>query len=122
MTGGQMAPTTLPGQKTTSSPTGRDVELAGWPIRVAELLAPLPGVSYSVRRSVHDPRHINNAKKAIKTAFQAQLAGMGLALVEVLSACPTNWHLTPVAALEWLAKNMLPYYPVGDYKISEGLQ
>ncbi len=122
MTGGQMAPTTLPGQKTTSSPTGRDVELAGWPIRVAELLAPLPGVSYSVRRSVHDPRHINNAKKAIKTAFQAQLAGMGLALVEILSACPTNWHLTPVAALEWLAKNMLPYYPVGDYKISEGLQ
>jgi 2-oxoglutarate ferredoxin oxidoreductase subunit beta len=122
MTGGQMAPTTLPGQITTSSPEGRDVEMAGWPVRVAELLAPLPGVAYAVRRSVHDPRHIRNAKKALKTAFQAQLAGLGLALVEILSPCPTNWNLKPTEALAWLEAKMLPYFPVGDYKVVEGLK
>lgn len=122
MTGGQMAPTTLPGQVTTSSPQGRDVEMVGWPLRVAELLAPLPGVAYAVRRSVHDPRHIRNAKKAIKTAFQVQLASMGLSLVEILSPCPTNWNLKPTEALAWLEAKMLPYFPVGDYKVAEGLK
>jgi 2-oxoglutarate/2-oxoacid ferredoxin oxidoreductase subunit beta len=93
MTGGQMAPTTLIGQKTTSSPLGRDAELAGQPIQIAELMAMLPGTAYSVRRSLHDARHVIQAKKAIKTAFEAQMAGLGFSLVELLSTCPTNWKM-----------------------------
>jgi 2-oxoglutarate ferredoxin oxidoreductase subunit beta len=118
MTGGQMAPTTLPGQKTTSSPLGRDVETAGYPIRTAELLANLDGASYVVRRSLHDPKHIRGAKAAIKTAFRVQQAGLGFSMVELLSTCPTNWGLTPRQSLAWLVERMLPYYPVGDYKVS----
>ena len=95
MTGGQMAPTTLPGQKTTSSPNGRDVELAGYPIRAAELLATLDGASYVVRRSLHDPKNIRLAKKAIRMAFEVQPRGLGFSMVELLSICPTNWGLTP---------------------------
>jgi 2-oxoglutarate ferredoxin oxidoreductase subunit beta len=117
MTGGQMAPTTLPGQKTTSSPTGRDVESQGYPIRTAELLANLDGVSYSVRRSLHDPKNIRMAKKAIRTAFEAQRRGLGFTMVELLSICPTNWDLTPEQSLEWLEAHMIPYYPLGDYKV-----
>lgn len=122
MTSGQMAPTTLPGQVTTSSPTGRDVQLAGYPLRVAELIAMLPGVSYCVRRSTHNVREVNKTKKAIRTAFEAQLAGEGLALVEILSSCPTNNHTTAVEALHWIEESMVPYFPLGDYKVSDAVQ
>ena len=121
MTGGQMAPTTLPGQKTTSSPNGRDVELQGYPIRMAEMLATLDGAGYVVRRSLHDPTNIRKAKKAIRTAFEAQVRGLGFSLVELLSTCPSNWNLTPVESLAWLEEHMLPYYPLGDYKITPSI-
>ena len=121
MTGGQMAPTTLPGQKTSSSPNGRDVELQGYPIRMAEMLATLDGAGYVVRRSLHDPANIRKAKKAIRTAFETQRRGLGFSLVELLSTCPSNWNLTPVESLTWLAEHMLPYYPVGDYKVSPSI-
>lgn len=122
MTGGQMAPTTLPGMPTTSSPLGRDVELQGYPIRVSEVLAQLSGASYIVRRSVHDPGNINKTKKAIKTAFQVQLNQAGFSLVEVLSSCPTNWGLSPKAALQFVKERMLPYYPLGDYKVADAIK
>jgi 2-oxoglutarate ferredoxin oxidoreductase subunit beta len=117
MTGGQMAPTTLPGQRTTSSPNGRDVELSGYPVRTAELISSLTGASYVVRRALHSPKHINQAKKAIRIAFETQLRGLGFSLVELLSTCPTNWGITPVEALKWLEEKMISYYPLGDYKI-----
>jgi len=117
MTGGQMAPTTLPGQKTTSSPLGRDVEQQGFPIRVSEMLAKLDGASYIVRRSLHDPKNIRQAKKAIRTAFETQVRGLGFSMVELLSICPTNWNLTPVDSMTWLEDHMIPYYPVGHYKV-----
>lgn len=118
MTGGQMAPTTLPGQKTTSSPNGRDVETMGYPIRTAELLSTLDGASYVVRRSLHDPKNIRMAKKAIRTAFETQVHGLGFSLVELLSICPTNWGLSPLQSLKWLEEKMLPYYGLGDYKVA----
>lgn len=121
MTGGQMAPTTLIGQKTTSSPDGRDTLLTGYPLRMAELLAGLPGVAYSVRRSLHDARHVIQAKKAIHTAFEAQLQGLGFSIVELLSSCPTNWGMGPQEALHWVRDEMLPAYPLGDYKVAEEL-
>lgn len=117
MTGGQMAPTTLPGMKTTSSPNGRDVETQGFPLKMAELLAQLQGTSYIVRRSVHDPGNINKTKKAIKTAFQVQLNQAGFSMVEILSSCPTNWNVTPRDAMSFIKEQMLPYFPLGDYKI-----
>jgi 2-oxoglutarate ferredoxin oxidoreductase subunit beta len=117
MTGGQMAPTTLPGQKTTSSIHGRDVETQGYPIRASELLATLDGASYVVRRSLHDPKNIRLAKKAIRTAFEVQVRGLGFSMVEFLSICPTNWGMTPVESLHWLEEKMVPYYPIGDYKV-----
>lgn len=117
MTGGQMAPTTLPGQVTTSTPTGRNVELAGYPLRVAELIAQTTGAAYVVRRTVTQPKYIRSCKKAIKTAFRTQLAGLGFSIVEVLSTCSTNWGMSPLEALEWLEDNMIPYYPLGDYKV-----
>jgi 2-oxoglutarate/2-oxoacid ferredoxin oxidoreductase subunit beta len=117
MTGGQMAPTTLPGQKTTSSPCGRDVETMGMPLRMSEVLAGMPGAAYVVRRSLHNVKEIIKAKKAIRRAFQAQLAGLGFASVELLSSCPTNWGFAPTEALQWIERHMLPYYPVGDYKV-----
>lgn len=116
MTGGQMAPTTLAGQKTTSSPCGRDIETMGMPIRMAEVLAGLPGAAYVVRRSLHTVKEINRAKKAIRRAFETQLAGQGFALVELLSSCPTNWGINPIDSLKWIEEHMLPYYPLGDYK------
>ncbi len=121
MTGGQMAPTTLPGQKTTSSPNGRDVETAGYPIRMSEMLSTLEGASYVARRSLHDPKNIRLAKKAIRIAFEAQVRGLGFSMVELLSVCPTNWGLTPTQSLRWLEEKMLPYYPLGDHKISPAL-
>ncbi|RME46091.1 MAG: 2-oxoglutarate oxidoreductase [Caldilineae bacterium] len=119
MTGGQMAPTTLPGQVTGSSPLGRDVEMTGMPIRMAEMLAGLPGAAYVVRRAVYDIRTIKDSKKAIRTALQAQMAGAGFSLIEFLSTCPTNWKMTPYESLQWVKENMVPYYPLGDYKVTE---
>lgn len=118
MTGGQMAPTTLPGMKTTSSPGGRDVEAQGFPIRMAEMLSTLDGAGYIVRRALHDPANIRKAKKAIRTAFETQKNGLGFSMVELLSTCPTGWGLTPVEALGWLEEHMIPVFPLGDYKIS----
>jgi 2-oxoglutarate ferredoxin oxidoreductase subunit beta len=122
MTGGQMAPTTLPGMKTTSSPNGRDVETQGYPIKVAEMLSTLDGVGYCVRRSLHDPKNIRLAKKAIRIAFETQVRGLGFSMVELLSTCPTNWGMTPVASLKFVEEHMVPAYPLGDYKISEAIK
>ena len=122
MTGGQMAPTSLLGQKTTSSPFGREAKLTGYPMQVAELLAVLPGTVYSARRSLHDTRHINQAKKAIRIAFEAQVQGLGFSLVELLSSCPINWGMTPAEALEWVKDEMVPAYPLGDFKVADELE
>ena len=116
MTGGQMAPTTLPGQVTTTSPYGRDTNHCGYPVRVSEMLATLKGAYYIERVSVNNVKNVVAAKKAIKKAFEYQLEGKGFCLVEVLSTCPTNWGLTPIEALKWLDENMIPYYPLGVYK------
>ena len=121
MTGGQMAPTTLPEQKTTSSPRGRDVKQVGFPIRASEMLATLDGPSYIVRRSLDCPKNIRLAKKAIRLAFEAQSRGLGFSMVELLSTCSTNWKLTPVEATKWLVEKMIPYYPIGDYKVHPAL-
>lgn len=121
MTGGQMAPTTLPGMKTTSSPNGRDVETQGYPIRMAELLATLDGAGYVVRRSLHDPKNIRLAKKAIRLAFETQVRGLGFSMVELLSTCPTNWGLSPVEALRFVEEKMVPYFPIGDYRVSQAV-
>jgi 2-oxoglutarate ferredoxin oxidoreductase subunit beta len=122
MTGGQMAPTTLPGMVSTSCPTGRETTTMGFPIRMAEMLATLDGAAYVVRRSVHDPVNINRAKKAIRTALQVQLHGQGFALVEILAACPVNWVLEPHDAMRYVADTMIPYYPLGDYKVSAAVK
>ena len=116
MTGGQMAPTTLPGQVTQTSPYGRNPEMVGLPIKVCELLSNVDGATYLERVAVNNVKNVKNAKKAIKKAFQNQLEGKGFSLVEVLSTCPTNWGLKPDKALEWLEENMIPYYPLGVYK------
>jgi 2-oxoglutarate ferredoxin oxidoreductase subunit beta len=121
MTGGQMAPTTLPGQKTTSSPLGRDVEQTGFPVHMAEVLAQMEGTGYSVRRSLHDPKNVRMAKKAIRLAFEAQRNGLGFAIVELLSTCPTNWGLSPRDSLKWVEEKMVPVYPIGDYKMAPAL-
>jgi 2-oxoglutarate ferredoxin oxidoreductase subunit beta len=122
MTGGQMAPTSLLGQITSSSPFGRNAILTGYPLRMAELLANLEGTAYSVRRSLHDARHVIQARKAIKTAFEAQRQGLGFSIVELLSSCPTNWEMSPAEALEWIRDDMIPQYPLGDYKVAESLR
>jgi len=118
MTGGQMAPTTLPGQKTTSSPNGRDVETMGFPIRMSEVLATLDGSGYVVRRSLHDPKNIRLTKKAIRTAFEVQKRGLGFSMVELLSTCPTNWGISPREALLWVEEHMVPVYPLNDFKVA----
>ena len=117
MTGGQMAPTTLPGQRTTTSPSGRDVETMGYPIQAAELLATLEGASYIVRRSLHDAKNVRLAKKAIRSAFETQVRGLGFSMVELLSICPTNWGMSPQDANQWLEEHMIPFYPLVDLKI-----
>ncbi len=122
MTGGQMAPTSLPGQTTTSSPAGRDVRQAGYPLRMSELLAQLDGAAYVVRRSLHDVRYIRQAKKAILTALRTQMHHLGFSLVELLSSCPTNWGLPPVEALRWIESHMLAQFPVGDFKIVDAIR
>ncbi|MDY3004039.1 MAG: thiamine pyrophosphate-dependent enzyme, partial [Christensenella hongkongensis] len=116
MTGGQMAPTTLVGQVTTTSPYGRNAETQGMPVRMAEMLATLDGAYYIERTSVHNVPSIIKTKKAIKKAFQYQMEGKGFSMVEILSTCPTNWGLNPVEALKWLEDNMVPQYPLGVTK------
>ena len=116
MTGGQMAPTTLPGQVTQTSPYGRQVETVGYPVRVCELLSNVTGATYLERVAVNNVKNVKAAGAAIKKAFRYQMEGKGFSLIEVLSSCPTNWGLTPEKALEWLNDNMIPYYPLGVYK------
>ncbi len=120
MTGGQMAPTSLPGQVTQTSPYGRDTKTVGFPIRVSEMLATLEAPAYIERVAVNSVKCVKDAKKAIKKAFQCQLDGKGFSLVEVLSTCPTNWGMTPDKALNWLEENMKPYYPLGVFKDKTG--
>ncbi len=122
MTGGQMAPTSLPGQRTTSSPSGRDVHMTGYPLRMCELLSQTDGAAYIVRRSLHNVQNIRKAKKAILTALKTQMNGLGFSMVELLSTCPTNWRLTPEASLQWVEEHMLPYFPLGDYHVAEGVK
>lgn len=116
MTGGQMAPTSLPGQVTQTSPYGRDVNLCGYPVKVCEMLSQLDGAEYIERVAVNNVKNVKNAKKAIKKAFQNQIDKKGFSLIEVVSSCPTNWGMTPQNALKWLEENMIPYYPLGVYK------
>jgi 2-oxoglutarate ferredoxin oxidoreductase subunit beta len=119
MTGGQMAPTTLIGQKATTAPYGRDEATMGMPLRMSEMLATIDGAKFVERVSVDTPANIRKAKKAILKCFQIQLEGKGFGMVEVLSTCPTNWGLTPVESLKWLKDNMIPYYPLGNFKSPE---
>ena len=122
MTGGQMAPTTLLGQVTTTSPYGRSRKIQGSPIRVCEMLSTLDGVALAARVSVDSPKNVIAAKKMIKKAFENQIAGKGFSIVEILSTCPTNWGLSPKDALVWLRENMMPYYPLGVYKDTEAVK
>jgi 2-oxoglutarate/2-oxoacid ferredoxin oxidoreductase subunit beta len=119
MTGGQMAPTTMPNQISTTSPRGRDVNDVGMPIKVAELLAALQTPAYITRQAVLKPKQIFKTKKAIKKAFQYQLEGKCFSLIEVVSTCPTNWGMTPVDSLRWAEDKLLSYYELGDYKTPE---
>ncbi len=116
MTGGQMAPTSLPGQVTQTSPYGRDVNLCGYPVKICEMLRAVDGAAYLERVAVNNVKNIKNAKKAIKKAFEYQVEGKGFSLIEVISSCPTNWGMTPQNALKWIDENMIPYYPLGVYK------
>jgi len=116
MTGGQMAPTSLQGQKVTTAPNGRDASHCGMPLKVSEMLAQIPGAAYVARVSVHSPKAVRQAKKAIKRGFEYQMAGIGFSLIEVLSTCPTGWGLSPIDALRWLEENMIAYYPLGVYR------
>jgi len=119
MTGGQMAPTTMPGQRTTTSPFGRDVKDVGMPIKVSELLASLQTPAYITRQSLIKPKYIVKAKKAIKKAFEYQIEGRCFSFVELVSTCPTNWGLTPIEAVKWAEETMIPYYPLGEFKNPE---
>jgi len=116
MTGGQMAPTTLVGQKTTTSPFGRDKDWCGSPIRMSEMLATIEGSAFIERVALNSNANIMKAKKAIRKAFECQMEGRGFSMVEVLSTCPTNWGMSPVESMQWLEENMIPYYPLGNFK------
>jgi 2-oxoglutarate ferredoxin oxidoreductase subunit beta len=122
MTGGQMAPTTLIGQVTTTSPYGRKPELNGFPMHVPEMLAALDGPAYIARASLDSPQHIIQAKKFLKKAFTAQVKNLGFSLVELVSACPTNWKMTPVEAMERIRKEVLPVFPIGEFKVAKGVE
>ncbi len=119
MTGGQMAPTTMPGQRASTAPMGRDTDQTGMPIRMANLLGELVTPGYITRQAVLNPKQINKAKKAIKKAFEYQVEGKCFSFVEVVSTCPTNWGLTPLDSLKWAEDTLLPYYELGDYKVPE---
>ena len=116
MTGGQMAPTTLVGMKTATSPYGRDPKIHGFPYKIADMIAPLPGVCYVTRQSVHTPAAVRKAKKAIRKAFENALAGKGLSFVEMVSTCNSGWKMYPVDANKWMEENLVPFYPLGDIK------
>ena len=116
MTGGQMAPTTLLGMKTATTPYGRDPRLNGYPYKIAEMMAHLDGATFITRQSVHTPANVRKCKRAIRKAFENSMAGKGFSLVEVVSTCNSGWKLSPVASNKWLAENMLPFYPLGDIK------
>ena len=116
MTGGQMAPTTLVGMKTATSPYGRDPKIHGFPYKIADMIAPLPGVCYVTRQSVHTPAAVRKAKKAIRKAFENALAGKGLSFVEMVSTCNSGWKMSPVDANKWMEANLVPFYPLGDIK------
>ena len=120
MTGGQMAPTTLVGQKATTAPLGRQQDHYGSPIRMSEIISTLEGCAYAARTCVTDIANLNKTKKAIQKAFRLQQEGKGFTFVEVLACCPTNWGKTPAASVEWLKENMIPYFPLGVYKDIEG--
>jgi 2-oxoglutarate ferredoxin oxidoreductase subunit beta len=122
MTGGQMAPTTLIGMNSTSTPGGRKTATAGYPIRVCEMLATLDGPAYITRVSLHNPANVRKAKQAVELAFRVQMAGLGLSLVEILSPCPVNWKLDPVNALKFISEQMIKQYPVGDYKVIDAVK
>lgn len=117
MTGGQMAPTTIPGMKSSTSPFGRDVSMMGYPIKITELIAQLPGTYYVSRHSVHTPASVRKAKKAIRKAFENQKLNKGVSFVEIVSNCNSGWKMTPVQANKWLEENMLAFYPPGDLKV-----
>ena len=119
MTGGQMAPTTMPGQRATTAPTGRDTVQTGMPLRMANILSELVTPAYVTRQAVLKPQQVNKCKKAIKKAFEYQEANKCFSLVEVISTCPTNWGMTPLDSLKWAEDNLLPYYELGDYKVPE---
>ena len=116
MTGGQMAPTTLIGMKTATSPYGRDPKIHGFPYKIADMIAPLPGVCYVTRQSVNTPAAVRKAKKAIRKAFENALAGKGLSFVEMVSTCNSGWKMSPVDANKWMEENLVPFYPLGDIK------
>jgi 2-oxoglutarate ferredoxin oxidoreductase subunit beta len=120
MTGGQMAPTTLPGMKSSTSPYGRDVHTMGNPLRITELVAQLPGTIYVTRQAVHTPSAVRKAKKAVRKAFENQKLNQGLSFVEIVSNCNSGWKMTPLQSNEWMVENMFPYYPLGDIKVNEG--
>jgi len=122
MTGGQLAPTSPAGMVTSSSPFGRDPLLAGYPIHLTEMLATMPGVALAVRRSMHSVAEMCKTKRSIRQAFQAQIDGLGLAIVEILSSCPTNWHLEPTAALDYIRSTMVPEYPIAEFKVARAEQ
>jgi 2-oxoglutarate ferredoxin oxidoreductase subunit beta len=122
MTGGQMAPTSLPGQRTTSTPMGRDVEMHGFPIKMCEILSQFDGAAYIARRSLHNYAHIRKAKKAIRQAFEVQKQGIGFSMVELLSNCPTNWGVSVAESMDWVKDHMIPAFPLGDYKVHPALK
>lgn len=119
MTGGQMAPTTIPNMKSSTSPYGRDVKIMGNPLRMTEIVANLPGTYYVTRQSVHSPANVRKTKKAIHKAFEYQKLNKGVCFIEVVSNCPSGWKMTPVQANEWMVENMFPFYPLGDLKVPE---
>lgn len=121
MTGGQMAPTTMLGQVTATTPNGRDVDLNGYPLKITELLAQLPGAAYVTRQSVHTPANVRKCKKAIRKAFENSAKNIGTSFVEVVSTCNSGWKIDPVASNKWMEENMFPFYPLGDLKDSERL-
>ncbi|HNZ71226.1 MAG TPA: thiamine pyrophosphate-dependent enzyme [Prolixibacteraceae bacterium] len=121
MTGGQMAPTTMLGQVTATTPYGRDVDLNGYPLKITELLAQLPGAAYVTRQSVHTPANVRKCKKAIRKAFENSAKKIGTSFVEVVSTCNSGWKIDPVASNKWMEENMFPFYPLGDLKDSERL-
>lgn len=119
MTGGQMAPTTLPGMKSSTSPYGRDVHTMGNPLKITELIAQLPGTIYVTRQAVHTPGNVRKTKKAVRKAFENQKLNKGLSFVEIVSNCNSGWKMAPVKSNEWMVENMFPYYPLGDIKVNE---